>query len=148
LAFELLIATAIGCVLLGVLLRLRSAQTSAGVQSEIADFISGFASPWTPCDTTSHWPGWKTGPAGPSPARFADHGRPDWCNGADPNCPFARPNRHPIPDDAAQTKLAGDMTSPASPVAIDGTLQAADRPRPAILRSADVLIYEPVGGGA
>src|SRR4029079_8124247 len=70
--------------------------------------------------------------------------------GADPELSF-RSDRISIlyiPDDAAQTKLAGDMTSPASPLAIDGTLPGC-RPASAcdFTAGADVLIYEPVGAG-
>jgi prepilin-type N-terminal cleavage/methylation domain-containing protein len=152
---ELLIATAIGCVLLGVLLQFAvSAQTSAGVQSEIADLHQRLR---VAVDAMRH----DITLAGAGPARGPGRGPLTrlfppimaariGATGADPELSF-RSDRISvlyIPDGAAQTKLAGDMTSPASPVAIDGTLPGC-RPASAcdFTAGADVLIYEPVGAG-
>ncbi len=152
---ELLIATAIGCVLLGVLLQFAvSAQTSAGVQSEIADLHQRLrvAMDAMRHDITLAGAGPTRGPGrGPltrafPPIMAARIG----AAGADPELSYRsdRVSVLYIPDDAAQTKLAGDMTSPASPVAIDGTLPGC-RPASAcdFTAGADVLIYEPVGAG-
>ena len=152
---ELLIATAIGCVLLGVLLQFAvSAQTSAGVQSEIADLHQRLRVA-VDRHATRHHAGRRRTIAGPgrglSRARF----RRSWPPGSvQPapirNCPFARTVSASCTSRTTPHKRSSpaDMTSPASPIAIDGTLPAADRPRPAIsLRARTSLIYEPVGAG-
>jgi prepilin-type N-terminal cleavage/methylation domain-containing protein len=154
---EMLIATAIGCVLLGVLLQFAvSAHTSAGVQSEVADIQQRLR---VALESMRH----DLMFAGAGPSRGPDRGplarvcppiipARTGLSGADSELSFHsdRISIVYVPDDAAQSKLAADMPTAASPIAIDG---AAPGCRPAsgcdFLTGADTLIYEPAGvGGA
>ncbi len=152
---EMLIATAIGCVLLGVLLQLAvSAHTSAGVQSELADLQQRLrvALESMRHDIMLAGAGPSRGPdAGPLASVFAPI-MPVRIGviGADPELAF-QPDRISVlyvPLDGAQTRLVAAMASSASPIAIDGAAQGC-RPGSAcgFVAGADALVYEPAGAG-
>ena len=138
---ELLIATAIGCVLLGVLLQFAvSAQTSAGVQSEIADLhqrlrvaMDAMRHDITAC---RRWTNRGVRDEGLSRTCF----RRSWPPGlVQPvrirNCPFARTVSASCTSRTtrAQTKLVrGHDVAGVTRLPSMERSQAADRPRPAI----------------
>ena len=153
---EMLIATAIGCVLLGVLLQFAvSAQISTGLQSETVDLQQRVrvALESIRRDILVAGAGPVLGPnRGPLanvfppilPARIG-------VLGADAELSFQsdRISVLYVPIDVAQTTLAADMPTPVSPIVIDGTAPGC-RPASAcdFVAGVDALIYEPgnVGG--
>jgi len=152
---ELLIATAIGCVLLGVLLQFAvSAHTSAGVQSETADVQQRLRVALEPMrhDIMLAGAGPTTGPdRGPLvstlppvlPARTG-------ITAPDPELSFQadRMSVMYVPDGAVQAKLTADMPTPASPIAIDGTGPGCRSASACgFVPGMDALIYEPSGTG-
>jgi Tfp pilus assembly protein PilW len=152
---EMVMATAIGCVLLGVLLQFAaSAHASAGVQSEMADLQQrlrvGLES--MRHDIMLAGAGPSRGPGrGPLANTFAALvPARTGAAGADPELSFY-PDRISVlyvPDDGAQAKLSADMPTAASSIAIDGT-GAGCRPATAcdFVAGTDALIYEPSGAG-
>lgn len=153
---ELLIATAIGVVVLAVLLRFAvAAHTLTGVQGETMDVQQRLrvAVEAMRHDLELAGAGPTRGPfAGPlnrlfapiAPARIG-------VTGADPELSF-RPDRVSVmyvPAGGAETRLTADMTSTGSPIVIDGSAPGC---RPASACSfavgADVLIFEAGGVGA
>lgn len=152
---EMLIATAIGCVLLGVLLQLAiSAHKSSGVQSERSDLQQRLRVAF---ETMRH----DIMLAGAGPSRGPDGGplanvfppilpARRGITGADPELAFwsDRISVMYVPLDSAQTRLALDMPTPASPIAIDANAPGC---RPAsvcgFVAGSDVLVYEPAGAG-
>ena len=152
---EMLMATAISGILLGVLLQFAvSAHTSAGVQGETADLQQRLrvAVEAIRHDIILAGAGPTRGqPRGPLsrifppivPARIGS-------TAADPELSFHsdRVGIIYVPDNAAQTRVVSDMPSPGSPIVIDGAA-AGCRPSSAcgFTPGADVLIYEPTGAG-
>jgi hypothetical protein len=154
---ELLMASAIGGVVLAVLLQFAvSAHTLTGVQGETAELQQRLRAA---VETMRHdlmvaGAGPISGPSrGPLnrvfppilPARIG-------VIGADPELSFHtdRISILYIPDDAAQSTVATAMTTAGSPIAIDGHAPGC-RPGSTcgFTAGTDVLIYEPVGvGGA
>jgi len=152
---EMIIATAIGCVLLGVLLQLAvSAHKSAGVQSERADLQQRLrvALEAMRHDIMIAGAGPSLGPDGGPLANVFPPILPArrGITGADPELAFLsdRISVIYVPLDGAQTRLALDMSTPTSPIAIDATAQGC-HPASAcgFVAGDDVLIYEPAGAG-
>ena len=152
---ELLIATAIGCLLLGVLLRFAvSAHTASGVQSETADVQQRLR---VALEAMRH----DIMLAGAGPSRGADRGplantfppvlpARTGITAPDPELSF-QPDRISViyvPNDGPQAKLAADMPTPASPIAVDGTGPGC-RPSSGcgFAPGMDAVIYEPSGAG-
>ncbi len=154
---ELLIATAIGLVVIGVLLQFAvSAHTLTGVQGEIADLDQRLrvAVETMRHDLTLAGAGPTRGPSrGPLNATFAaivpartGALRPD------PELAFHsdRISVLYVPEGAPQGRLMSDMAATGSPVAIDGNAPGC-RPTAAcdFTAGTDVVIYEAFGvGGA
>jgi len=152
---EMLIATAIGCVLLGVLLELAvSAHKSAGVQSERADLHQRLR---VALESMRH----DIALAGAGPSRGPDGGplasvfapilpARIGTAGSDPELAFLsdRISVIYVPLDGAQTTLTAAMASPASAIAIDASAPWC-HPASAcgFVAGSDVLVYEPVGAG-
>jgi len=152
---ELLIATAIGCVLLGVLLQFAvSAHTSAGVQSETADVQQRLRVALESMRRDIVL-------AGAGPSRGVDRG--PLANTLPPVLPARTGSTAPdpelsfqadrisvmyVPDDGPQAQLAADMPSASAPVVVDGTV-AGCRSASAcdFTPGMDALIYEPSGAG-
>ena len=152
---ELLIATAIGCVLLGVLLQFAvSVHTSAGVQAETADVQQRLR---VALESMRH----DIMLAGAGPSRGIDRGplantfppilpARTGIAAPDPELSF-QPDRISVlyvPDDGPQAKLAVDMSTAASPIGIDGTGPGC-RPASAcdFVSGMDAVIYEASGAG-
>lgn len=152
---EMLIATAIGCVLLGVLLQFAvSAHKSAGVQSELADLQQRVrvALESMRHDIMLAGAGPSRGPGGGPLANVFAPILPARTGvaGADPELAFLsdRISVMYVPLDAAQTTLAVDIPTPSSPIVIDANAQGC-RPASAcgFIAGADALVYEPGGAG-
>jgi len=152
---EMLIATAIGCVLMGVLLQFAvSAHKSAGVQSELSDLQQRLrvALESMRHDIMLAGAGPSRGPrAGPLANVFAPIlPARTGVAGADPELAFLsdRISIMYVPLDAAQTMLAADMATSSSVIAIDGAAQGC-RPASAcgFVAGTDALVYEPGGAG-
>jgi len=154
---EMLIATAIGCLLLGVLLQFAvSAHTSAGVQSELADVQQRLR---MAVESMRH----DIMLAGAGPSRGPDRGplvrvfppiRParTGVTGADPELSFHsdRISIVYVPDEAAESKLTAEMPAAAAPITIDGSAPGC-RPSTAcgFVTGGHAVIYEPgAAGGA
>lgn len=152
---EMLFATAIACLLLGVLLQLAvSAHKSAAVQSERADLHQRLrvALESMRHDITVAGAGPSRGPDGGSLAKVFPPILPAriGIGGSDPELAFLsdRITVMYVPLDGAQTTLAADMASPASPIAIDAGASWC-RPTSAcgFVAGSDAVIYEPGEAG-
>ena len=154
---EMLFATAIACVLLGVLLQLAvSTHKSAGVQSDRTDLHQRLrvALESMRHDIALAGAGPSRGPGGGSLARVFPPILPAriGISGSDPELAVLsdRISVMYVPLDGAQTTLAADMASPASPIAIDASAPWC-RPTSAcgFVAGSDAVVYEPgEAGGA
>jgi hypothetical protein len=154
LLLDMLIATAISCALLGVLLQFAaSALTAAGVQADAADLQQRLR---VALESIRH--DLMLAGAGPShggaggplvhvfapvlPARTG-------LSGADGELTF-RPDRLSamyVPDGGAQTTVSVDMAGALIAIAIDGAAPGCSGPACGFGAGDDVLIYEPTGAG-
>lgn len=154
---ELLIAAAIGILLLSVLLQFAVAlQSSTAVQGDVADLQQRLR---VAMESLRH----DLSLAGAGPARGAGRGplvhvfapivpARTGVSGADPELSFHsdRISIMYVPDARPQTSLASDMAGPAAPVAIDGNAAGCPAASACDFKAGDdVLIFEASGvGGA
>ena len=152
---EMLIAAAIGILLLSVLLHFAvSVQTSTAVQGDVADLQQRLR---VAMESLRH----DLMLAGAGPSRGAARGplvhvfapivpARTGIAGADPELSFYsdRISITYVPDTQPQTSLAADMAGPASPLAINGNAPGCPAAAACDFKTGDdVLIFEPDGAG-